>query len=134
MDVSRIRALRGPNLWSRNTAIEAIVRCSEEESQIGQLPGFEARLRMLFPAIGEHWPIDSPPQNLAQVLEVAALALQAQAGCPVTYSRSTATVEPGTHQVVVEYSEEEVGRQALALAQELIRAAADGAPSTRWPP
>ena len=126
MDVSRIRALRGPNLWSRNTAIEAIVRCSEEESQIGQLPGFEARLRMLFPAIGEHWPIDSPPQSLAQVLEVAALALQAQAGCPVTYSRSTATVEPGTHQVVVEYSEEEVGRQALTLAQELIRAAADG--------
>jgi cyanophycin synthetase len=126
MDVSRIRALRGPNLWSRNTAIEAIVRCSAEESQIDRLPGFEARLRMLFPAIGEHWPNDSPPQNLAQVLEVAALALQAQAGCPVTYSRSTATVEAGTHQVVVEYTEEQVGRQALALAQELIRAAADG--------
>ena len=126
MDVSRIRALRGPNLWSRNTAIEAIVRCDASESQIGRLPGFETRLRMLFPAIGEHWPIDSPPQNLAQVLEVAALALQAQAGCPVTYSRSTATVEAGTHQVVVEYSEEEVGRQALTLAQELIRAATDG--------
>ncbi|MEY4909186.1 MAG: cyanophycin synthetase protein, partial [Pseudomonadota bacterium] len=27
MDVSRIRALRGPNLWSRHTAVEAIVSC-----------------------------------------------------------------------------------------------------------
>jgi cyanophycin synthetase len=29
MEVSRIRALRGPNLWSRHTAIEAIVSCEE---------------------------------------------------------------------------------------------------------
>jgi cyanophycin synthetase len=28
MEVSRIRALRGPNLWSRHTAIEAIVTLS----------------------------------------------------------------------------------------------------------
>ena len=27
MEVSRIRALRGPNLWSRHTAIEAVVTC-----------------------------------------------------------------------------------------------------------
>ena len=126
MDVSRIRALRGPNLWSRNTAIEAIVRCRAEERDIGRLPGFEDRLRALFPAIGEHWPIEGGPVNLAQVLEVAALALQAQAGCPVSYSRTTATVEHGIHQVVVEYSEEQVGRQALALAQELIAAATRG--------
>ena len=32
MKVSRIRALRGPNLWSRHTAIEAIVSCNEAES------------------------------------------------------------------------------------------------------
>jgi len=126
MDVSRIRALRGPNLWSRNTAIEAIVRCSAEESDISRLPGFEARLHALFPAIGEHWPIDGGALHLARVLELAALALQAQAGCPVSYSRSTETIESGTFQVVVEYSEEQVGRQALALAGDLIAAARDG--------
>ena len=126
MDVSRIRALRGPNLWSRNTAIEAIVRCSAEESDITRLPGFEARLHALFPAIGEHWPIDGGTLHLARVLEFAALALQAQAGCPVSYSRSTETIESGTYQVVVEYSEEQVGRQALTLAGELIAAARDG--------
>jgi len=52
MEVSRIRALRGPNLWSRHTSIEAIVACAEPERSIDQLPGFEARLRALFPAIG----------------------------------------------------------------------------------
>ena len=28
MEVSRIRALRGPNIWSRHTAIEAVVECA----------------------------------------------------------------------------------------------------------
>ena len=52
MDVSRIRALRGPNLWSRHTAVEAIVSCAEDERAIAQLPGFESRLRTRFPGIG----------------------------------------------------------------------------------
>ena len=126
MDISRIRALRGPNLWSRHTAIEAIVRCSAEEADIGQLPGFERRLRALFPAIGESWPIDDGPRTMAQLLEMAALTLQAQAGCPVSFSRTTATLETGVSQVVVEYSEEQVGRRSLDLSRELIAAAVDG--------
>ena len=126
MELSRIRALRGPNLWSRHTAIETIVRCSDDERDLHRLPAFEPRLRALFPAIAESWPIDEGPLSMAQVLELAALALQAQAGCPVTYSRTAATDEPGTYQVVVEYSEEQVGRQALELARERITAAADG--------
>ena len=52
MEVSRTRALRGPNLWSRHTAIEAIVSCSEAECNIAQLSGYEARLRARFPQIG----------------------------------------------------------------------------------
>ena len=45
MKVSRVRALRGPNLWSRQTALEAIVACSPEECAIDGLRGFEARAR-----------------------------------------------------------------------------------------
>ena len=52
MDVSRIRALRGPNLWSRRTAIEAIVTCSAAERSIDEIAGFETRLRARFPEIG----------------------------------------------------------------------------------
>ncbi|KAF1049011.1 cyanophycin synthetase [Xylophilus sp.] len=128
MEVSRIRALRGPNLWSRHTAIEAVLRCSAPERSIDTgLPGFEDRLRALFPAIGalRHDAYEGP-LSLAHVLESAALALQAQAGCPVTFSRTHATVEPGVYQVVVEYSEESVGRRAFDHAQALIAAAQAG--------
>jgi cyanophycin synthetase len=124
MEVSRVRALRGPNLWSHHTSIEAVVSCTAEEESIQALNGFEARLRALFPQIGQLQPFghdDTIP--LAHVLEVAALALQAEAGCPVTFSRSTATIERGIYQVVVEYSEEDVGRLALSLAEQLIAAA-----------
>ncbi len=124
MEVSRVRALRGPNLWSHHTSVEAIVSCSPDEESIRELAGFETRLRARFPQVGELQPAGHDDTvSLAQVLERVALALQAEAGCPVTFSRTTATIERGVYQVVVEYSEEDVGRLALALAQQLVEAA-----------
>ena len=129
MDVSRIRALRGPNLWSRHTAIEAIVSCSEDERDINRIAGFETRLRERFPEIALLQPaLNGDIHSMAQILEFATLGLQAQAGCPVTFSRTAPTTEAGVYQVVVEYSEEEVGRLALELAETLCRAAVDGTP------
>ncbi|WCM89275.1 cyanophycin synthetase [Acidovorax sp. NCPPB 3576] len=127
MDVSRTRALRGPNLWSRHTAIEAVVTCAESELAMRQIDGFESRLRALFPAVGVLHPEGSDADvSLAHVLQGAALALQAQAGCPVSFSRTSATTDRGVFQVVVEYSEEAVGRQAFEDAQALIKAAQEG--------
>ena len=127
MEVSRIRALRGPNLWSRHTALEAIVSCAPIERAIADLPDFESRLRELFPAVGALRPSGyQGPVALAHVLEAAALALQIQAGCPVTFSRTTATVDIGVYQVVVAYSEEAVGRLAFELAEKLVQATLQG--------
>ena len=113
MDVSRIRALRGPNLWSRHTAIQAIVSCEGSEVAISDLPNFEARLRERFPELGDLIPTDHlDTVSMAHALEFAALGLQAQAGCPVTFSRTAHTVDQGVYQVVVEYTEEDVGRLA----------------------
>jgi cyanophycin synthetase len=129
MDVSRIRALRGPNLWSRHTAIQAIVSCAEGETAIADLPGFEARLRARFPELGDLIPADHlETVSMAHALEFAALGLQAQAGCPVTFSRTTPTVDPGVYQMVVEYTEEAVGRLAFERAEQLCRAALDDTP------
>jgi cyanophycin synthetase len=106
--------------------VEAIVKCTPDEESIAALPGFETRLRTRFPQISQLAPTGHDETvPMAQVLELAALGLQAQAGCPVTFSRSTATVEPGVYQVVVEYTEEAVGRLALELAQKLCEAARD---------
>lgn len=129
MEVSRVRALRGPNLWSHHTSVEAIVACTPDEASIAALPGFEARLRVRFPQMGALQPFghdDTVP--LACVLELVALTLQAEAGCPVTFSRTTATLETGIYQVVVEYSEEDVGRLALQLAERLIDSARNDTP------
>jgi cyanophycin synthetase len=129
MEVTRIRALRGPNLWSHHTAIQSIVSCHGVERSVGQIEGFEVRLRARFPEIGPFQPTghdDSIP--MVHVLELAALGLQAQAGCPVTFSCSTPTIDENVYQLVVEYSEEAVGRLAMDLAQALCQSALDDTP------
>jgi cyanophycin synthetase len=124
MDVSRIRALRGPNLWTRRTAIEAVVILRDDELDLETRPGFEARLRARFPEIGALRSTGhTGAVSMAHALAAAALGLQAQAGCPVTFSRTTPTPEERVFQVVVEYSEEPVGRLAFELAQALCEAA-----------
>ena len=93
MEVSRIRALRGPNLWSHHTAVEAIVACDEGEGSIAKLVGFEDRLRALFPELSILQPTGhNEAIPMAHVFELTALGLQAQAGCPVTFSRTTQTL------------------------------------------
>ncbi len=129
MEVSRIRALRGPNLWSRHTSIEATVACDPNACILADLPGFEARLRERFPEIGViEATTPDEPLSLAHALEYAALGLQAQAGCPVAFSRTTRTPTAGTYRVAIEYTEEAVGRLALELAEKLCRAALDDTP------
>ncbi|HTN66944.1 MAG TPA: cyanophycin synthetase [Burkholderiaceae bacterium] len=129
MDISRIRALRGPNLWSRRTAIEAVVSCSDAERSAADIPGFEAGLRARFPQISFLHPHDYEPAfSLAHVLEYAAFGLQAQAGCPISFSRTVETVQSGTYQVVVEYTEEAVGRLAFELAHALCQSALNDQP------
>ncbi|NYT82086.1 cyanophycin synthetase [Alcaligenaceae bacterium] len=129
MEVSRVRALRGPNLWCRQTVIEAIVSCTEAERAISDIDAFEIRLRARFPDVDILRSTSQEPANsLAHALAYAALRLQSQAGSPVAFSRATPTIEPGVYQVVVEYSEEAVGRLAFDLAQQLCVAAMQDLP------
>lgn len=129
MEISRIRALRGPNLWSRHTALQALVQCADNECTFSHMPGFEARIRARFPLIGAMRPIGYEGElAIAHALQYAALNLQAQAGCPVTFSRSAPTTDTGLYQVVVEYTEEAVGRLAFDLAEKLCIAARDDQP------
>ena len=129
MEVSRIRALRGPNLWSRHTSIEAMVRCDSDHTDLSQHPEFENQLRHLFPGVGSLRPTNRKAKlSMAHALEAATLHLQIEAGCPVTFSRTTATPDEGLFQVVVEYTQEEVGCLAMKLARELCMAALHNTP------
>jgi len=104
MNVTRLRALRGPNLWSRYTAIEATVQCTPDEVNLRRMPGFEERLRQRFPELGMlPEPTAEGVLSMAHALEITVLALQTHAGCPVSFSRTVAAADPGAYQVVVEY-------------------------------
>jgi len=128
MQVTRIRALRGPNLWTRNTAIEALVRCEGElELDLATHQEFELRLRHMFPQIGPFRGTDQKEKiTIAHALESAVLHLQIHAGCPVTFSRTTKTPEADFYQVAVEYTVEEVGEKAVDLAVKLCLGAMHG--------
>ncbi|PAT41136.1 cyanophycin synthetase [Vandammella animalimorsus] len=123
MEILRIRALRGPNLWSRKTAMLVTVHCTPEECDLTRLPGLAQRLRALFPAIGTLTTEDGGPTSLAHVLQFAAAVLQQEAGVAIGFARTVPTSEAGVYQVVVEYREEAVGRQAIDAALALLQAA-----------
>ena len=129
MEITRIRMLRGPNLWSRHTALEAVVTCDAAECSIDAIPQFENKIRERFPQLGSMRRSGlTEPLSLAHALEHAALGLQAQAGCPVTFSRTVQTVEQGVYQVVVEYIEEVVGRMSFDFGFALIQSTLNDAP------
>ncbi|HET7061280.1 MAG TPA: cyanophycin synthetase [Nitrosospira sp.] len=127
MKVSRIRALRGPNLWSRRTAIEAVVSCGSGYSA-GALPDMLERLRSRFPRINLNRRGRYETLTMAHALERVTLALQVEAGCSVTFSETAPALEDGIYRVVVEYTEEAVGRLAVELGQALCRAAMENTP------
>ena len=126
IEVTRTRALRGPNLWSKHTSVEALVQCDTQHSIDLRIsvPDFSKQLRHLFPSIYSIYNSTSESvYTFAHALEEATLSLQIEAGCPVTFSRTTATPKEGLYQVVVQYTVEQVGRLAIGYAQELLQAA-----------
>src|SRR5690606_16436481 len=119
------RVLRGPNLWCRQTIIEAIVTCDAAEQLMGgNLDDFETRVRARFPDIDMiHPPGQEPTSAVVHALTAAALCLQTRVGCPLAYRRITPTRDTGVYQIAVEYAEEAVGLLALQLAEQLCSAA-----------
>lgn len=121
MELIQTRALRGPNLWSRYTALEVEVQCTPNECALDAINGFKETLLSTCPGIGALGATGyQGPLTVAHALEATLLALQAQAGCPVSFSCTNATPIIGVFQIVVEYSEEDVGRLALKMAQEIV--------------
>jgi cyanophycin synthetase len=133
MDFRSIRALRGPNIWTRSTALEATIDLQEMKFPIREIPGFESRLRDWLPSLyaaacQSCTATDSVESalgggTLAHVVERVTLALQNLAGSTVAFGKATLAGEPGVYKVVVEYREEEVGRAAIDVARRLVEAA-----------
>ena len=128
MNIERIRALRGPNLWSKNTSIEALVFCEENERLLDRFAAIENKVRSTIPGIGALRATGLEQSNLAlaHILGKVALRLQVEAGSPVTFFHVADHMDSGYFRVVVQYEEEDLGRAAMDEAYALIDASLKG--------
>lgn len=130
MEFRNLRALRGPSIWTRCTALEASIDLGEMKFPVREIPGFETRLRESLPSLyltsgiaGDKAEAAVGSLTLAHVLERVVVALQNQAGVPTSFSKTAPAGEPGVFKVLVEYHEEDVGRAAFDSARSLIEGA-----------
>jgi cyanophycin synthetase len=137
MEIRRVAALRGPNVWANSPALEVWLALSPAEDQPSNtFPGFCDRLMAWLPSLHEHRCSVGEPGGffsrlldgtyLGHILEHVTLELQTLAGTPTGFGRTRETSESGVYKVVVKYKNEEVARAALATAHALLEAALAG--------
>jgi cyanophycin synthetase len=133
LQVSRIRALRGPNYWRLAPVIACDVKLgSLEQVSSVDIPGFYDRLTESIPSLAEHYCTRQEPggflerlregTHLPHILEHVALELQCLAGCDVSFGRVVPSGDPDTWWVIIAYEEEEVGLQSMRDAVKIVRA------------
>ncbi|MGC4092617.1 MAG: cyanophycin synthetase [Polyangiaceae bacterium] len=127
MKTQSLRALRGPNLWSDDTALEAIVTLESDRLHAGVYERLCERLpstvaERLFQDDGA--PSYQPGSGLfwARLVAGLAVALQGAADSEVRFSFAREVTPRSEYRIAVQYREEEVGKRALELSIELIDA------------
>ncbi len=139
MQIRKVLALRGPNIWANFPVIEAWVDLAEwKDRSSDTIPGFNDRLMSWLPGMIEHHCSIGERGGfferlrrgtyMAHILEHVTLELQSQAGVDVSYGRAREMSEEGVYKVVFKYRDETLGRECLAAARDLIMAAALGQP------
>jgi cyanophycin synthetase len=140
MIIQKITYLRGPNIWTYYSAIEALIDIGDlEDCPSDTIPGLYERLTEWLPSLIEHrcspgvrggflqrlktgtWP--------CHILEHVTLALQDLAGVPGHgFGRARETEKRGVYKVVVSGWQQDVTREALLTGRELVMAAIEDRP------
>lgn len=134
MEFQRILALKGPNVWSRRTCLEAWVDIGPlQDSPSNLLPGLYERLAAWLPGLIEHrCGVGERGGFLmrlrdgtyaAHMLEHVAIELQNLAGTPVGFGKARETSRPGLYKVAIRYRNETVARACLEAGRDLLLAA-----------
>lgn len=134
MEIRKILALRGPNIWSRHPVLEAWVDLQDlKDSPSTSIPGFNDRLMAWLPTMIEHRCSYGERggffQRLrdgtypAHILEHVSIELQTLAGNDVGFGKARETSEEGVYKVVMRYRDENVARACLFAGRELLLAA-----------
>lgn len=137
MEILKIQALRGPNIWSvrRKKLIQMRLDLQElEELPTNKIDGFRERLEAMMPSLIEHRCSEGVRGGffmrieegtwMGHVIEHIALEIQTLAGMDTGFGRTRVTKTPGVYNVVFSYVEESVGlfaaESAVRIAQALV--------------
>ena len=137
--ISRMRYLRGPNVWTYRPVIEAWVDLGPlEDHPSNTLPGFVDRLTDWLPNMVEHRCSVGERGGFFQrlqtgtwcghIIEHVAIELQTLAGMQVGFGKARETSQRGVYKVVIRTRQEEVGRAAFMAARDLVMAAINHTP------
>jgi cyanophycin synthetase len=137
MEFQRIWVLRGPNIWSRSTVLEAELDLQDLRGKApGAIAGFADRLRSRLagepeapsegqagsPTLGASGSSDSCP-SLAHCVQRLALDLQRRAGSDVHFALAREIPSSHLDRIIVEYDDEKLGQACLEAARDLCLAA-----------
>ncbi len=137
MQIRKILALKGPNIWGNFPVIEAWVDLGHfEDFPSNTLPGFNDRVMQWVPTMVEHrcsigerggfFQRMRTGTWLGHVLEHVTLELQSLSHMPLGYGRARETSERGVYKVVVECEDHHFAETCMRTAHALIMAAVDG--------
>jgi cyanophycin synthetase len=132
LEVTRIRALRGPNYWRLAPVIACDVRLgSLEKVTSDQIPRLNQRLIEAMPSLQLHKCTRGKPggfverleegTHIPHILEHLALELQSLIGNEVSFGRVVASGDEGVWWLIVEFQEEQVGIRAMKDAVRILR-------------
>ncbi|MBT0568828.1 cyanophycin synthetase [Curvibacter sp. CHRR-16] len=134
IEILRVNYLRGPNIWTYRSVIEAWVDIGVlEDYPSNTLPGFYERLTTWLPGLIEHK--CSPGvrggflQRLQQgtwaahILEHVCIELQNLAGSQAGFGKARSTSQRGVYKVAFRCRQEDLGRQTLEAGRLLLEAA-----------
>jgi cyanophycin synthetase len=137
IEINELRALRGPNRYTRHSAIFMVLDIKEYESRPSdRIEGFSDRLVTLIPSFQEHGCSIGKPGGFIQrlqsgtwaghIIEHIAIELQCLAGMEVGYGKTFDTSQKGIYLVVFRYQVESAGLKAAKEAVSLLEAVAEG--------
>jgi len=139
IDILRVTHLRGPNIWTYRAVIEAWVDIGElEDHPSNTLAGFYERLTAFLPSLVEHH--CSPGVRggflqrvrngtyAAHIVEHVTLELQNLAGMRTGFGKARQTSKRGIYKIAFRTRQEQVGREALVAARDLVVAAINDTP------
>jgi cyanophycin synthetase len=139
IDILRVTYLRGPNIWTYRPVIEAWLDIGIlEDFPSNTIAGFSDRLTGMLPSLIEHH--CSPGVRggflqrvrdgtyAAHIVEHVTLELQNLAGMRTGFGKARQTSKRGIYKIAFRTRQEQVGREALAAARDLVVAAINGTP------